>query len=244
MLPWIAGAEKAAEGRTSFPAPAVSRAPPPEALNAVQQGGRRRLPDARLPARRPPGTATAAAADDLLRQRGNRRALWRTRKGVFKGKGDLKRVELPGSLAETLNAPGAVGAVGAPGPAVRMHAVIRGGAVDAFGGITCESPAVFAVAQHLGAGSDSPGHQFAPAFAIFVRQDIVVAIGPEDQARIRGVSGEATATRGIDAAAAREFYPAAQVPHEGGEPKPTARAWTERFVEMALGLARSRSPGW
>ncbi|MFN3292731.1 MAG: hypothetical protein ACK414_04575 [Gemmobacter sp.] len=118
-----------------------------------------------------------------------------------------------------------------------MRAVISGGVVDAFCRFNRKSRAVFVVAQHIGAGSDIPGPQFAPALAIFVRQDIKAAISPEDQARVRGVSGEATAARGIDAAAAREVYPAAKGPHDGGEPRPMARAWTERFLNVVIGLA-------
>ena len=227
MLPWIADVEKATEGRVKFSVPAASLAPPPELLNAVQQGVadgafqmvgflRAAHPELQLPLL--PMTYFGNEETSV--------ALWRTWERFFKGKNDLKDVELlglvttpgnslvnmkptpfqsvadlkgvkmwslPGIPAETLTA---LGAVVTPGPAVRMYEVISGGVVDAFCCINYESLEVFNVAQYIGAGTDIPGHLFAPAFAIFVRQDIMAAISPEDQARIRAVSGEALARRG------------------------------------------------
>ena len=153
-------------------------------------------------------------------------ALWRTYEKFFKGKNDIADVELlglvttpgnslismkpapfqsvadlkgvkmwslPGIPAESLTA---MGAVVTPGPAVRMYEVISGGVVDAFCCINYESLEVFNVTQYVGAGTDIPGHLFAPAFAIFIRKDIMATISPEDQAKIREVSGEAIARRG------------------------------------------------
>jgi TRAP-type transport system periplasmic protein len=100
---------------------------------------------------------------------------------------------LPGIPAETLTA---LGAVVTPGPAVRMYEVISGGVVDAFCCINYESLEVFNVAQYIGAGTDIPGHLFAPAFAVFVRSDVFAGISAADQAAIRAVSGEVLARRG------------------------------------------------
>jgi TRAP-type C4-dicarboxylate transport system substrate-binding protein len=152
-------------------------------------------------------------------------ALWRTYEKFFAGKNALKDVELlglvttpgnslinmqatpfdslaslsgvkmwslPGIPAEALTA---AGASVTPGPAVRMHEIISGGVVDAFCCINYESLEVFNVIGHAGAGTDIPGHVFAPAFAIYVRSDIWATISPEDQAKIRAVSGEAIARR-------------------------------------------------
>ncbi|MDP2087370.1 MAG: TRAP transporter substrate-binding protein DctP [Gemmobacter sp.] len=227
MLPWIADVEKATEGRVKFTVPASSLAPPPELLNAVQQGVadgafqmvsflRAAHPELQMPLL--PMTYFGNEETSV--------ALWRTYEKFFKGKNDLKDVELlglvttppnslinmkptpfqsvadikgvkfwslPGIPAETLTA---LGAVVTPGPAVRMYEVISGGVVDAFCCINYESLEVFNVAQYIGAGTDIPGHLFAPAFAVFVRADVFAGISAEDQAAIRAVSGEVLARRG------------------------------------------------
>lgn len=165
-------------------------------------------------------------------------ALWRTYEQFFKGKGVLKDVELlglvttpgnslvnmkaepfdslaslsgvkmwslPGIPAEALSA---AGAVVSPGPAVRMHEIISGGVVDAFCCINFESLEVFNVIDYAGAATEIPGTVFAPAFAIYLRSDVWATISPEDQEKIRAVSGEAISRRtaGGDAkeAAARQ----------------------------------------
>jgi TRAP-type C4-dicarboxylate transport system substrate-binding protein len=170
-------------------------------------------------------------------------ALWRTYETFFKGKNDMQDVELlglvttppnslinmkptpfqsvadlqgvkfwspPGLPAETLSA---LGAVVTPGPAVRMYEVISGGVVDAFCCINYESLEVFNVAQYIGAGTDIPGHMFAPAFAIFIRSDVMAGISADDQAKIRDVSGEVISRRSVvgdpSEAAARERMVAA-----------------------------------
>jgi TRAP-type C4-dicarboxylate transport system substrate-binding protein len=227
MLPWIADVEKATEGRVKFAVPAASLAPPPELLNAVQNGVadgafqmvgflRQSNPELQLPLL--PMTYFGNEETSV--------ALWRTYEAFFKGKNDLKDVELlglvttppnslinmkpepfssvadlkgvkfwslPGIPAETLTA---LGAVVTPGPAVRMYEVISGGVVDAFCCINYESLEVFNVAQYVGAGTDIPGHLFAPAFAVFVRSDVFATISAADQAAIRAVSGEVMARRG------------------------------------------------
>lgn len=98
----------------------------------------------------------------------------------------------PGLPADALTA---AGAVVSPGPAVRMHEVISGGVVDAFCCINFESLEVFNVIQYAKAATDIPGHVFAPAFAVYVRSDVWASISPEDQEKIRAVSGEALARR-------------------------------------------------
>lgn len=98
----------------------------------------------------------------------------------------------PGLPADALTA---AGAVVSPGPAVRMHEVISGGVVDAFCCINFESLEVFNVIQYAKAATDLPGHVFAPAFAVYVRSDVWASISPEDQEKIRAVSGEALARR-------------------------------------------------
>lgn len=163
MMPWIADVEKATEGRVKFSVPAASLAPPPELLNAVQNGVadgafqmvgflRQSHPELQLPLL-------------LMTYFGNEEtsvALWRTYETFFKGKNDLKDVELLGLVTTPPNSlinmkptpfqsvadlqgvkfwspPGipaetltALGAVVTPGPAVRMYEVISGGVVDAF----------------------------------------------------------------------------------------------------------------
>lgn len=227
MLPWIADVEKATEGRVKFAVPAASLAPPPELLNAVQNGVadgafqmvgflRQSNPELQLPLL--PMTYFGNEETSV--------ALWRTYEAFFKGRNDLKDVELlglvttppnslinmkpapfqsvadlkgvkfwslPGIPAETLTA---LGAVVTPGPAVRMYEVISGGVVDAFCCINYESLEVFNVTQYVGAGTDIPGHLFAPAFAVFVRSDVFGSISAADQAAIRAVSGEVMARRG------------------------------------------------
>ena len=114
----------------------------------------------------------------------------------FQSVADLKGGKmwsLPGIPAETLTV---LGAVVTPGPAVRMYEVISGGVVDAFCCISRESLEVFNAAQYVGAGTDVPGHLFAPAFAIFIRSDVMASISPEDQVKIREVSAEVLARRG------------------------------------------------
>lgn len=117
----------------------------------------------------------------------------------------LKMWTLPGIPAEALSA---AGAVVSPGPAVRMHEVISGGVVDSFCCINFESLEVFGVIDFAKASTDVPGHVFAPAFAVYVRSDVWATISPEDQAKIRAVSGEALAARAVGGddkeAAARE----------------------------------------
>lgn len=152
-------------------------------------------------------------------------ALWRTYEQFFKGKTGLKDVELLGLVTTPANSlinikkepfdslaslsgvkmwspPGvpadaltAAGTVVSPGPAVRMHEVISGGVVDAFCCINFESLEVFNVIQYAGAATEIPGHVFAPAFAVYVRSDVWATISPEDQDKIRAVSGEALARR-------------------------------------------------
>ena len=227
MLPWIADVERVTEGRVKFTVPAASLAPPPELLNSVQQGVadgafqmvgflRQAHPELQMPLL--PMTYFGNEETSV--------ALWRTYEAFFKGKNDLKDVELlglvttppnslinmkpepfasvadlkgvkfwslPGIPAETLTA---LGAVVTPGPAVRMYEVISGGVVDAFCCINYESLEVFNVAQYVGAGTDIPGHLFAPAFAVFVRSDVFGSISAADQAAIRAVSGEVMARRG------------------------------------------------
>lgn len=103
-----------------------------------------------------------------------------------------------------------------PGPAVRMHEVISGGVVDAFCCINFESLEVFNVIQYAKAATEIPGHVFAPAFAVYVRADVWATISPEDQVKIRAVSGEALARRAAGGddkeAAARDRAIAAGVP--------------------------------
>ncbi|MCW1933766.1 type 2 periplasmic-binding domain-containing protein [Pararhodobacter zhoushanensis] len=109
---------------------------------------------------------------------------------------DLQNVKiwsLPGVTAEAL---AALGTVVTPGPAVRMYEVISGGVVDAFCCINFQSLEVFNVAQYIGSVTEVPGSLFAPAFAIFVRQDVWDSIGPADQEAILAVSGESLAHRG------------------------------------------------
>lgn len=153
-------------------------------------------------------------------------ALWRTYKTFFKGKNDLKDVVLlglittpPGSLLNLKPEPlesladlqgvkmwslpgiasdtlGALGTVVSPGPAVRMYEAISGGVIDAFCCINFESLEVFNVTPFVGSASEVTGHIFAPAFAVFVRQDVWDTISPEDQVQILAVSDEVLAHRG------------------------------------------------
>lgn len=125
----------------------------------------------------------------------------------------LKMWSPPGIPAEAL---GAAGAVVSPGPAVRMHEVISGGVVDSFCCINFESLEVFGVIEYAKAATEVPGHIFAPAFAVYVRSDVWATISPEDQDKIRAVSGEALARRAAGGddkeAAARDRAIAAGVP--------------------------------
>lgn len=104
----------------------------------------------------------------------------------------LKMWSPPGVPADALSA---AGAVVSPGPAVRMHEVISGGVVDSFCCINFESLEVFGVIDYAKAATDVPGHIFAPAFAVYLRSDVWATISPEDQEKIRAVSGEALARR-------------------------------------------------
>ena len=227
MKPWIADIERVTEGRVKFTVPASSLAPPPEILNSVQQGVadgafqmvgflREQHPELQLSLL--PMTYFGNEETSV--------ALWRTWETHFKGKNDLRDVELlglvttppgsflnmkkdpfqslsdlkgvkmwslPGLASDTL---AATGAVVSPGPAVRMYEVISGGVVDAFCCINFESLEVFNVTQYVGAATEVPGHLFAPAFAVFIRSDVMAEISPEDQARIREVSGEKLARYG------------------------------------------------
>lgn len=107
---------------------------------------------------------------------------------------NLSLVEPPGIPADALSA---AGVVASPGPAVRMHEVISGGVVDSFCCINFESLEVFGVIDYAKAATDIPGHVFAPAFAVYVRSDVWATISPEDQDKIRAVSGEALARRTV-----------------------------------------------
>ncbi len=227
MSPWIAEIEGVTEGRVKFTVPDSSLAPPPELLNSVQQGvmdgafsmvgfARETNPELQLPLL--PMTYFGDVASSV--------ALWRTYEKFFKGKNELKDVELLGLVTTPANSlismdaakpldslaalsgvkmwslPGlpaealtAAGAVVSPGPAVRMHEVISGGVVDAFCCINFESLEVFNVIQFAKAATEVPGHIFAPAFAVYVRGDVWASISPEDQEKIRAVSGEALARR-------------------------------------------------
>ena len=104
----------------------------------------------------------------------------------------LKMWSPPGIPAEALTA---AGAVVSPGPAVRMHEVISGGVVDSFCCINFESLEVFGVIDFAKSTTEVPGAIFAPAFAVYVRSDVWATISPEDQEKIRAVSGEALAAR-------------------------------------------------
>lgn len=104
----------------------------------------------------------------------------------------LKMWTPPGIPADALTA---AGVVVSPGPAVRMHEVISGGVVDSFCCINFESLEVFGVIEFAKAATEIPGHVFAPAFAVYVRSDVWATISPEDQEKIRAVSGEALARR-------------------------------------------------
>lgn len=227
MKPWIDDIERVTEGRVKFAVPSSSLAPPPEILNSVQQGVadgafqmvgflRESHPELQL----------SLLPMSYFGNEETSVALWRTWETHFKGRNDLKDVELlglvttpPGSFLNMKKEPfqsladlkgvkmwslpglasdtlAATGAVVSPGPAVRMYEVISGGVVDAFCCINFESLEVFNVIQYVGAATEVPGHLFAPAFAVFVRNDVMDSISPEDQARIREVSGEALARRG------------------------------------------------
>lgn len=128
----------------------------------------------------------------------------------FQSLADLSGVKmwaLPGMAADTL---GALGTVVTPGPAVRMYEVISGGVVDAFCCINYESLEVFNVAQYVGSATEVPGGLFAPGFAVFIQSDVWATISAEDQAIIRGLSGEALARRAaqgdpLDQAARQRF---------------------------------------
>ena len=213
MLPWIADVEKVTEGRVKFTEPAASLAPPPELLNAVQQGVadgafqmvgflRAAHPELQLPLL--PMTCFGNFGNEETSV-----ALWRTYEAFFKGKNDLKDVELLGlvttpgnSLVNMKPAPfqsvadlKGVKMWSLPGiPAETLTAL--GAVVDAFCCINCESLEVFNDAQYIGSGTYIPGRLFAPAFAVFVRSDVFGEIGAEDQAAIRAVSGEVFARRG------------------------------------------------
>jgi TRAP-type C4-dicarboxylate transport system substrate-binding protein len=100
----------------------------------------------------------------------------------------------PGIPADALSA---AGVVASPGPAVRMHEVISGGVVDSFCCINFESLEVFGVIEYAKAATEVPGHIFAPAFAVYVRSDVWATISPEDQEKIRAVSGEALSRRAV-----------------------------------------------
>lgn len=227
IKPWINDIETVTEGRVKFTVPSSSLAPPPEILNSVQQGvadgafqmvGFLRESHPELQMSLLPMTYFGNEETSV--------ALWRTWAKFFKGKNDLKDVELlglvttppgsffnmkkepfqsladlkgvkmwslPGLASDTL---AAAGTVVSPGPAVRMYEVISGGGVDAFCCINFESLEVFNVTQYIGAATEVPGHLFAPAFAVFIRNDVMASISPEDQARIRAVSGEKQAHYG------------------------------------------------
>jgi TRAP-type transport system periplasmic protein len=227
MKPWIDDVEAVTEGRVKFSVPDSSLAPPPELLNSVQQGVmdgafsmvgfvRESNPELQMPLL--PMTYFGDVETSV--------ALWRTYETFFKGKNELKDVELlglvttpanslismdaskpldsmaalsgvkmwslPGIPAEALSA---AGAVVSPGPAVRMHEVISGGVVDAFCCINFESLEVFGVIDYAKAATEVPGQIFAPAFAVYLRSDVWNSISPEDQEKIRAVSGEALARR-------------------------------------------------
>lgn len=227
IKPWIGDIETVTEGRVKFTVPDSSLAPPPELLNAVQQGvmdgafqmtGFLRESNPELQMSLLPMTYYGNEETSV--------ALWRTYEQFFKGKNELKDVVLlglvttpPGNLYNMKKEPftsladlqgvkmwslpgvasdalAALGTVVSPGPAVRMHEVISGGVVDAFCCINFESLEVFNVTPFIGAATEVPGHIFAPAFAVFVRQDVWDMISPEDQAKILEVSGETLAHRG------------------------------------------------
>jgi TRAP-type C4-dicarboxylate transport system substrate-binding protein len=104
----------------------------------------------------------------------------------------LKMWTPPGIPADALTA---AGVVVSPGPAVRMHEVISGGVVDSFCCINFESLEVFGVIPFAKAATDIPGHVFSPAFPVYLRSDVWATISPEDQEKIRAVSGEVLARR-------------------------------------------------
>ncbi|MEZ5796652.1 MAG: hypothetical protein R3D63_03675 [Paracoccaceae bacterium] len=54
---------------------------------------------------------------------------------------------------------------------------------------------VFGVVEYARTATEIPGHVFAPAFEVYLRSDVWATISPEDQDRIRAVSGEALARR-------------------------------------------------
>lgn len=144
----------------------------------------------------------------------------------------VKMWSLPGVTAEALSA---LGAVVTPGPAVRMYEVISGGVVDGFCCINFQSLEVFNVSQYIGSVTEVPGSLFAPAFAIFVREDVWNAIAPEDQEAIMSVSGEALAHRGSfgegPEAEARERAIAAGIPVIQAS-EDFAQAMTEAFAPV------------
>lgn len=227
LHPWINDIQTATEGRVTFSVPDASLAPPPELLNAVQQGVvdgafqmvsflRESNPELQLPLL--PMTYFGNEETSVAAWRTYERyfaghahmdgvhllGIITTPSGSFFNMGDqpfqsaadlqgVKMWALPGVTSEAL---AALGAVVTPGPAVRMYEVISGGVVDAFCCINFQSLEVFNVSQYIGSVTEIPGALFAPAFAVFVRNDVWDTISAEDQATITALSGESLAHRG------------------------------------------------
>lgn len=110
---------------------------------------------------------------------------------------------LPGYAARSLSA---LGAVVSPGPAVRMYEVISGGVVDAYCCINYPSVSNFNVMQFTNSVTELPNDFYAPAFAFYVSSEIWDTISAEDQAIIRGLSGEALARRLSESDALNEEF--------------------------------------
>ncbi|MCZ4256659.1 hypothetical protein O4H53_14000 [Sulfitobacter sp. G21635-S1] len=101
---------------------------------------------------------------------------------------------LPGLASRSLSA---LGAVVSPGPAVRMYEVISGGVVDAYCCLDFSGLAAFNVTQFTKSATELPNGLYSGSFAFYIGSDIWDTISPEDQAIIRGLSGEALARRMI-----------------------------------------------
>lgn len=223
VQPYARQIERATEGRVRVRIPAQSVAPPPDQVDAVQQG----LVDVAyifnaFVEKRAPLMQIGQLPLIQTTAEGNAVALWRTYKRHFEPKREFAGVVVLGtwsgpggelySMKEPIESvaslrklkmwtlPGtaaraltALGVPVVPGPAVRIFEIVSKGTVDGHAGLAIGDLERYKIDQFTRSVTVVPGKLFAPTFTVFMNEKRWTGLSERDRKAIEGVSGEAMA---------------------------------------------------
>ncbi|MGH8632570.1 MAG: TRAP transporter substrate-binding protein DctP [Burkholderiales bacterium] len=223
VQPYAKEIERITEGRVRVRIPAQSVAPPPDQVDAVQQG----LADVAyifnaFVEKRAPLMQIAQLPLLQTTAEGNAVALWRTYKRYFEPRNEFGGVVVLGawsgpggelySMKDPIESvaslkkfkmwtlPGtsaraltALGVPVVPGPAVRIFEIVSKGTVDGHAGLAIGDLERYKIDQFTRSVTLVPGKLFAPTFTVFMNEKRWAALSERDRKAIEGVSGEALA---------------------------------------------------